>query len=455
MQDICVIGLGNMGVSVLAAWLARGHRAVAADVDPDKVRLTAAGQCVVPEPGIDEVLTRAVSEGRLRATTDLADALAATDLCFIAVPTPPDDQGEIEYRHLERLLTDIGGLLAGGNRGYAIVIGSTVFPGAVRDRILPLLTGAGVRIGPDAELAISPVFLRAGSGLADYLDPGRIVIGIEGDPQQRVRAYVQAMFPDRDDAWFVDYQTAECVKAVHNEWMSLKVTFANEAGRWCRAAGADGREVMDIVLSDRQRLLSRSHLTPGPPFSGPCLPKDALAMLRSLDHFDAACPMFEAIHRSNEVYKRELFDQVLQPMPHTGQPAGCLGILGVSFKPDFNELRWSIGMELTEIADAAGWQVQAYDRAFVGCSVEAYRLASRGAEHLDRWFEAVRRPLSEVWAQADRVFVNMSLSAEELDEARDASSAGPKPRIVVDLYGDTTNRRLADLEGVRYVGACW
>ncbi len=447
--SLAVVGLGNMGVSVAAAALRRGFRVVAVDVDTNKVTMTDRGECVVPEPGIAEVFTGARRDDRLTATASLEQAVAATDVCFVAVPTPPDDVGDINYRMLASLLEEMRGPIAARDRRYDIVLGSTVFPGVTRSELLPCL--APLRLGHDYQFAVSPVFLRAGSGMQDYVDPGRIVVGIEGEGQDGIRDYFAKLFPDRRDAWFVDFDTAECVKAVHNAWMSMKVVFANETGQWCRSAGVDGRRVMDIVLSDSKRLLSRSHLSPGPPYSGPCLPKDALALRRQLRAKDLNCPLFEAVHQSNVDYKQGLFDELLE------QPGLGFGVaaLGVSFKPDFNELRWSIASELLHQALARGFEVYGYDRAFVGCDRDEFVLACRGAEHLHSLFEVVRMPLSKAWSQASRVFVNMNLTEKELATIESLQRKNPRPRKVVDVYGGPHNMALADLPAVSYHGAAW
>ncbi|MFQ5590137.1 MAG: nucleotide sugar dehydrogenase [Phycisphaerae bacterium] len=447
--SLAVIGLGNMGVSVAAVALRRGFRVVAMDIDPTKVAMTQRGQSVVPEPGIRDVFTDARRNDRLVATTSLENALATTDACFIAVPTPSDDQGDIDYRILLSLLERMRRPISARDKRYDIVLGSTVFPGATRQKLLPRL--APLHLGQDYQLGVSPVFLRAGSGMEDYLDPGRIVVGLEGSSQEGIRGLFRLLFPDRNDVRFVDFDTAECVKAVHNAWMSMKVVFANETGQWCRSVGVDGRQVMDIVLSDSKRLLSRSHLTPGPPYSGPCLPKDALALRRQLHDRGLACPLFEAIHQSNIDYQRGLFDEVLE---HPGLGSG-VAALGVSFKPEFNELRWSIASDLLQQALARGHEVYGYDRAFVGCSREEFLLACRGAEHLHSLFEIVRMPLSKTWSQAGRVFLNMNLNAEEFATIRSLQEAHARPRKVVDVYGGPHNLALAELPGVIYSGAAW
>ncbi|MHC4697823.1 MAG: nucleotide sugar dehydrogenase [Planctomycetota bacterium] len=447
--SLAVIGLGNMGVSVAAVALRRGFRVVAMDIDANKVAMTDRGQCVVPEPGIAEVFTEARRDDRLIATTSLEQTIATTDVCFIAIPTPPDDRGDINYRMLTALLEDMRTSIAARNRRYDIVLGSTVFPGVTRNELLPSL--APLQTGREYQLAVSPVFLRAGSGMADYLDPGRIVVGLEGEGQEGIRAYFARLFPGRSDIWFVDFDTAECVKAVHNAWMSMKVVFANETGQWCRSAGVDGRRVMDIVLSDSKRLLSRSHLNPGPPYSGPCLPKDALALRRQLQMHGLSCPLFEAVHQSNVDYKQRLFDSLLE---EPGLGFG-VGVLGVSFKPDFNELRWSIASELLRLARGQGFEIYGYDRAFVGCDRDEFLLACRGAKHLHSLFDVVRMPLTRAWSGANRIFLNMNLTNKEWTAIASLQRANPQPRKVVDVYGGPCNMALADLPGVTYHGAAW
>jgi hypothetical protein len=233
--------------------------------------------------------------------------------------------------------------------------------------------------------------------------------------------------------------------------MSMKVVFANETGQWCRSVGVDGRKVMDIVLSDTKRLLSRSHLRPGPPYSGPCLPKDALALRRHLAAQNLNCPLFEAVHESNLVYKRWLFETLVAD----GAPREGLGVLGVAFKPDFNEPRWSIATELLSLARRRGWRIHGYDRAFVGCKRADFELACRGAVHLHDLYDSIRLTLADVWTGAGRIFLNMSLSAEERATIETLQHQDPRPHLVVDVYGTSHNQALADLPMVTYRGAAW
>jgi len=422
--DLAVVGIGNMGVSVLGAFLAKGRRCMAIDIDPRKVETVAKGRSVVPEEGADGVFAEGLASGSLAATTDLSQASDATCV-FIGVQTPADGD-RCDYSVLRQVLAD---LAACAPRGQALVIGSTVFPGAIREHLLPELTGR-----PDLYLVYEPVFLRAGHGIADYLRPGKFIFGLR-DPQH-VPPAVPATFGAVVEAEprYVTWEEAEWAKMVHNAWMGVKVCFANELDALCRSYGADTERVLRLAFeeNERGRLLTLSHMMPGPPYSGPCLPKDATILGGILE--DRAAPwmrqasVLEALRRSNEQFVDFLVEDWLAKGRAAGRP---LGIVGASFRPDFNEMRCSLALPFIRRARAEGLPVLAYDPSFEGIAWDDYLLACRGDKELEDLFEVVRNPLEEVWGSCAVVLLNRALDAGEWLRLKDLN----RPEII-DLYGN-------------------
>jgi nucleotide sugar dehydrogenase len=419
--DLAVVGIGNMGVSVLGAFLSKRRRCLAVDIDPLKMLEIARGRSVVPESGADAVFSRAVADGRL-AATELAQVADATCI-FVGVPTP-EHGDRCDYSVLRQVLRDLSRCAA---TGQPIVVGSTVFPGGIREHLLPELSTR-----PDIPLVYEPVFLRAGFGIEDYLRPGKFLFGVE-DPG-RVPPSVRSLFETVVEAepTYVTWEEAEWIKLIHNAWMAVKITFANEVDQLCRAFQADARRVLKIAFDENQRgrLMTLSHMMPGPPYSGPCLPKDAAVLSGIVSEYgpkwmrdESVC---HALRASNERLLAALVDEWVTRGCQSDKP---LGIIGTSFRPDFNEMRGSLALPFIRRARHEGLSVLAYDPAFEGIGLEEYRMACRGDRELEELYETVRHPLEAVWGHSGVVLLNRRLTDTERDRLGNRS----RP-IVVDLY---------------------
>jgi GDP-mannose 6-dehydrogenase len=420
--DLAVVGIGNMGVSVLGAFLAKGRRCLAVDIDRQKVSELADGRSVVPESGADALFSTAVSEKRLAATTELR-RVAEARCIFVGVQTPAHGD-RCDYSTLQQLLRDLATCAA---PGQPIVIGSTVFPGGIREHLLPALASR-----PDLPLVYEPVFLRAGFGIEDYLKPGKLVFGL-ADPT-RVPEPVRSLFEPAVEATptYVTWEDAEWTKMVHNAWMAVKITFANEIDQLCRAWNADARRVLQIALEEnaRGRLMTLSHMMPGPPYSGPCLPKDAAVLggivAEHAPKWMRSEGICHALRTSNERLTEALVDDWIARGRESGKP---LGIVGTSFRPDFNEMRGSLALPFIRRAQREGLRLLGYDPAFEGIGREEYQLACRGDRELEALYDIVRQPIEAVWQEAGVVLLNRRLS----DTERGRLGDGPRPTIV-DLY---------------------
>ena len=424
MKDLAVIGLGNMGVSVLCAALDKGLSGIGIDTDPAKTSELAAGRTIVPERDADTILATSISEGRLEIGTSAADAASAR-MVFIGVQTPAKGQ-ECDYTVLKIVLAQ---LAKTAPLGQVIVIGSTVFPGAMASQILPVLAAR-----PDLALVYEPVFLRAGFGIRDYQQPGKLVAGVR-DPQ-RPHALLQELFAKVVDETprYVSYDEAEWIKMVHNAWMCVKISFANEIGALCADWGTDGAAVINIAFGEgpRGRLLTLSHMLPGAPYSGPCLPKDA-QILGGLLEASSNRQWFQsgvctALRTSNEPQRETLVTRWLDGARGSRKP---LGVIGVAFRPEFNEVRSSLALDFFLAARATGQQVLAYDPAFEGISKPAFELAARQDQLVASLYESVVHPIEKVWAESAAVVINRTLTPNELHRI---ALVGTQPACIVDLY---------------------
>src|SRR5690606_10822559 len=243
--NVAVFGLGYVGV-VSAACLAReGHRVRGVDINATKVDVINAGASPIVETGLDALLADGVRRGRLRATTDAAEAVGESDVSLVCVGTPGNGNGSLDLKHIESVCRDIGAALKAVPRWHLVAVRSTMLPGSMRGLVIPALERAsGKRAGTDFGVCFNPEFLREGSAVKDFDEPPKTVIGELDERSGEMLGALYAHVPG--PIFRTDLATAEMVKYVDNAWHALKVVFANEIGNICKINGVDSHSVMDI-----------------------------------------------------------------------------------------------------------------------------------------------------------------------------------------------------------------
>jgi len=352
---ISVFGLGYVGV-ITAACLARnGHELVGVDVAASKVDLVNAGRSPIIEAEIDELVAEVVRGGRLRATTDAAEAVAATDLAIICVGTPSQPGGALDRSYVQQVGQQIGSALRGRTRPFYVVVRSTVVPGTTRAFIIPTLEQASGRsVGDGFEVAFHPEFLREGTSVYDFYNPPKIVVGerIPGAGAPVLALYDTAFACPRIAC---PIESAEMVKYCDNLFHGVKVTFANEVGQLCHAVGADAQQVMGIFCQDTKLNISPAYLRPGFAFGGSCLGKDLRAFLSLARQENLSLPMLEGVLPSNRQQIERAAAQVLS------LGVRQIGLYGLAFKPGTDDLRESPLVQLAEQLLGKGIRLRVYD----------------------------------------------------------------------------------------------
>ena len=354
-MNICVFGLGYVGSVSAACLAARGHRVVGVDPNTEKVEAINDGRSPIVERGLDELIREGLRAGTLRATTDPADAGGDADVLMICVGTPSDATGIHDFTFLDRVCADIGAILCEARRFKVVVVRSTLLPGTVERRVVPLLTQlSGKHAGRDFGVATNPEFLREGSAVDDFNHPPFTVVGSR---DARSSEIVAGLYEDMAAPLFhTDPDSASMVKYASNAFHGLKVAFANEIGLLCKQAGLDGTQVMDIFCQDRSLNISAKYLKPGFAFGGSCLPKDLRALLHAARHADLQLPVLEAILPSNRLHIQRVVELVL------GRPGRTrVGVLGLTFKPGTDDLRESPMVQLVETLSGKGLPVRIWD----------------------------------------------------------------------------------------------
>jgi GDP-mannose 6-dehydrogenase len=422
-----------------ASFATDGHDVVGVDVNADKVAAINAGKSPIVEPGLDEMLARNVAEGRLRATTDTADAVRDSEVSLLCVGTPSRRNGSLDLTYLERVSEQIGAALRTKSDYHVVVVRSTVLPGTTHGVVIPALEReSGKKYGEGFGVSVNPEFLREGCALYDVRHPPVTVVGHNhaADATGTMALY-QGL-----DAPLVStsIRVAEMVKYTSNAWHALKICFANEIGNVCKAVGVDSHDVMDIFCQDDKLNISKAYMKPGFAFGGSCLPKDVRALEYRAKELDLDLPILQAVLPSNQRQIQHALDRIVE--------SGCreIGMLGLSFKAGTDDLRESPLVILAEALLGKGYTLRIYDRNItIGRLIGANRAYIEGQiPHLAR---LMCDSVDEVVDQSELLVLGNA--ADEFAEALTRSRAD---QIVVDLV-----RTNADLSQVKaaYQGLCW
>jgi GDP-mannose 6-dehydrogenase len=436
---ISVFGLGYVGCVSAACFAARGHEVVGVDTNPLKLELLRKGEVPVLEPGLAEMVTATVADGRLTVTADGWSAVHATDLSLICVGTPSNGNGSLDVAALERVATTVGEALGEIDHRHTVVVRSTVLPGTTESRVRPLLEDASQQVaGRDFGLAVNPEFLREGSSVADFAEPPKTVVGeldeASGEP-------LAALYEGTPGPFFrVPIGVAELVKFVDNAFHALKIAFANEIGAVSRAFDLDSHEVMRIFRSDTKLNVSPAYLTPGFSFGGSCLPKDLRALVHAARRADLDLPLLENVLPSNERHLQRSIELI------TALGRRRVGMFGLSFKPETDDLRESPLVELSEYLLGKGYELKIYDPG-----VSLARLVGANREYID--------------SRIPHLSTLLSSSVDEVMGHAEVCVIGAARPETIEALASSNGRRIVDLarlpnaadlrEGANYVGIAW
>jgi GDP-mannose 6-dehydrogenase len=438
-MKISVIGLGYVGAVSAACLTRHGHQVTGVDINPRKVASVDNGQAPVLEPGLAEAISEGTRSGRLRATTDAAEAVRTTDLSLVCVGTPSGSQGSLSLAALERVCADVGPALRDTAQRHTIVVRSTVLPGTTENTVIPALEEtSGLKAGSDFGVAVNPEYLREGSGVADFDHPEKTVIGeldaASGDP-------IAEMYGDFADTIFrVSIRVAETAKYVDNAFHALKVGFANEVGALSVNFGIDSHQLMQIFKADRKLNISEAYLTPGFCFGGSCLPKDLRALVHRAKESHVDVPILESVLESNEAHFRRTYELL------TANGRRRVGLLGLAFKPGTDELRESPFVELAERLIGKGYDLRIYDP-----SIHLPSLTGTNRDYIEEHLPHLKQLLSETAREVVDHAETCIVASRDAEVGRALADA--EGRMIVDLV------RLPDASDLKrrseYHGVAW
>jgi UDPglucose 6-dehydrogenase len=351
---VAMIGTGYVGLVSGACFADFGHVVTCIDKDASKIARLEQGEIPIFEPGLDDIVARNVREGRLKFATDSAEAVREADAVFIAVGTPSRrGDGHADLSYVYAAAEEIAGQID----GFTVIITKSTVPVGTGDEIEAIMA----RIRPDRNWAVAsnPEFLREGAAIADFKRPDRVVVGTEDERAKAVmRELYRPLFLNETPILFTARRTSELIKYAANAFLAMKITFINEIADLAEAVGADVQQVARGIGLDGR--IGGKFLHAGPGYGGSCFPKDTLALVRTAEMAGSPVRLIETTVQVNDARKKAMAGKVIKAMG--GSVAGRrIGVLGLTFKPNTDDMRDAPSLDIVPALQAAGAIVQAYD----------------------------------------------------------------------------------------------
>ena len=357
-MNIAVVGTGYVGLVSGACFADTGANVTCVDVDADKIERLKNGEIPIYEPGLDELVKKNFSAGRLKFTTDLASVLDDVQIVFSAVGTPPDEDGSADLKYVLQVARTIGQNL---NHYVVVVTKSTVPVGTakkVRRTIEEELQKRGVDI--EFDVASNPEFLKEGNAIKDFMSPDRVVVGVESEHAKKVLSKLYKPFLlNNFRVIFMDIPSAEMTKYAANSMLATRISFMNDIANLCERVGADVNMVRAGIGADTR--IGRKFLYAGCGYGGSCFPKDVKALIKTADQNGYSMEVLKAVERVNEKQKSILFEKLQKAFDGQSLKGKTIAMWGLSFKPETDDMRESTALVMINLLLEAGCMVRAYD----------------------------------------------------------------------------------------------
>ncbi len=355
---IAVVGAGYVGLVSGACFSEFGVAVTCVDQDAAKIARLQRHELPIYEPGLEALVAANMAAGRLSFTTELGPAVAGADAVFIAVGTPSRrGDGHADLTHVFAAAEEIGRALAARSRDHAVVVTKSTVPVGTGRQVAAILRS--VCPPGNFDVASNPEFLREGSAIEDFMRPDRVVIGADSESARQVmRQLYRPLYLIETPMLFTDIETAELIKYAANAFLATKITFINEIADLCERVGADVQDVARGIGLDGR--IGRKFLHAGPGFGGSCFPKDCTALVRTAREAEASLAIVETVVRVNAARKARMADKIIAACG--GAVTGkTIAVLGLTFKPNTDDMRDSPSLEILPRLAAAGATVRAFD----------------------------------------------------------------------------------------------
>jgi len=395
-MDLSIIGSGYVGLVTGACFADVGHNVICVDNDLRKVELLRKGKIPIYEPGLEEIVHRNVSAQRLRFTDSIKEGVDNAQIIFIAVPTPQDTDGSVDLSFIERVAREIAGVLT----DYRVIVDKSTVPVKTGEKVAESIKRYN-KHGVEFDVVSNPEFLREGCAVADLMRPDRIVIGAQSE--RAIDLMKKVYEPFMAPILVTDINSAELIKHAANSFLALKISYINAVSAICEASGADVEKVADGIGMDRR--IGRNFLNAGIGYGGSCFPKDIAAFITISEQLGVPFNLLKEVQRINATQKERFLKGIRDALWVLRDKK--IAVWGLTFKPDTDDIRSSVAIELVAEMLREGAHVTAYDPKGMDKAREVKSIA--GARLTVTALEAVEDAEALVIATEWAEFVNVDL----------------------------------------------
>jgi UDPglucose 6-dehydrogenase len=376
-MKVTVVGTGYVGLVVGACLAEAGNDVVCADVDAKKIAQLQGNEIPIYEPELEDLVTHNQAEGRLRFTTDVGEAVEVSNVIFIAVGTPPDEDGSADLQHV----LDVAATIGDHMNGPKVVVTKSTVPVGTAARVRETI---GARTEGQFFVCSNPEFLKEGTAVEDFMKPDRVVLGVDAEDAAKVLRELYAPFVRTGNPiLFMDIASAELTKYAANSMLATRITFMNQVAELCERVGADITMVRSGIGSDAR--VGPAFLFPGPGYGGSCFPKDLRALVKTGQDYGVPLTIIEEVEAFNAKQKQKLMRMLGSVMD--GQLRGStVAVWGLAFKARTDDMRESPAIDLIHGALEAGMRVRAHDPEALGT---ARSIFGDRIEYADRAYDAL------------------------------------------------------------------
>lgn len=431
-MDLCIIGSGYVGLVTGACFAEVGHNVICVDNDQRKVDMLQRGEIPIYEPGLEELVHRNTGSKRLRFTNSIEEGVDNSQIVFIAVPTPPQPDGSVDLTFIERVAREIAGVLKQGQ--YRVIVDKSTVPVKTGEKVAD--TVRRYNPGADFDVVSNPEFLREGCAVPDLMNPDRIVVG--GTSQKATDLMKRVYEPFQAPILVTDINSAELIKHAANSFLSLKISYINAVSAICEASGADVEMVADGIGMDKR--IGRNFLNAGLGYGGSCFPKDVKAFIAISEQLGTPFGLLKEVEHINAQQLERFIKKVREALWVLKDKK--LAVWGLTFKPDTDDVRNSVAIDLVNRLVAEGAHVTAYDPKGAEKAIEWNLIDKNKVRIAANPIEAAEGAEALILATEWKMFANQDL-------------AEVKKRMHTPLVFDGRNlfdpRTMKDL-GFRYYG---
>ena len=397
-MDLSIVGSGYVGLVTGACFADVGHNVICVDNDPRKVEALQAGKVPIYEPGLEEVINRNVAAQRLRFTGSIKDGVDNSQVVFIAVPTPQYGDGHVDLSFIEKVAREIAGVLT----DYRVIVDKSTVPVKTGEKVAESIKRYN-RHGAKFDVVSNPEFLREGCAVADLMQPDRIVIGAQSE--KAIDLMKKIYEPFMAPILVTDINSAELIKHAANSFLALKISYINAVSVICEASGADVEKVADGIGMDRR--IGRNFLNAGIGYGGSCFPKDIAAFIKISEQLGVPFTLLKEVQRINATQRDRFLAAVREALWVLREKK--IAVWGLTFKPDTDDIRSSVAIELVAEMLREGAHVSVYDPKGMEKAREVKEIA--GATFAASALEAVAGAEALIIATEWSEFANVDLAA--------------------------------------------